>query len=276
MLYQSRPRKRVLAIRRGPDGSAFQKCESCGLTVAIALADMHECGVKKITKKKHDRLAFCREEFIKTCKGGNEIEIDKKGCETWQNMSKEERRPFVLQADKLNSAYVKLLLKEESEMQWVDDEADSGDVGKYDETYEDSDIYRYDSESSDGFQLFQSETCDTLDTQILYVSLPFSHFVYVSIACPCHCLSHFSLMGTIMPLGYSETSLKIEHDHEASVYFPARRTWSDNSALARINWRQVILAIVSNVRLSCDVASASEEFGRIDILSDVHVEKRVL
>ncbi|KAL0402970.1 UNVERIFIED_CONTAM: hypothetical protein Sradi_1937800 [Sesamum radiatum] len=234
MVYQPRPRKRVLAIRRGPDGSAFQKCKGCGLTVAIALADMHECGVKKITKKKRktrcgsgkierqkiqdqprSAFHFFMEEFVKTCKDGNEIEIDKKGCETWKNMSKEERRPFVLEADKLNSAYVKLLLKEESEMQWVDDEADSGDVGKYDE-------------------------------------------------------------GTIMPLGYSETSLKIEHDHEASVYFPARRTRCNSSALARINWRQVILAIVSNVRLSCDVASASKECGRIDILSDVHVEKRVL
>lgn len=34
-------------------------------------------------------LALCREEFVKTCKDGNEIEIDKKGCETWKNMSKE-------------------------------------------------------------------------------------------------------------------------------------------------------------------------------------------
>ncbi|KAL0341219.1 UNVERIFIED_CONTAM: hypothetical protein Sradi_4638700 [Sesamum radiatum] len=188
MVYQSRPRKRVLAIRRGPDGSAFQKCESCGLTVAIALADMHDCGIKKITKKKRktqcgsgkiegqriqdqprSAFHFFMEEFIKTCKDGNEIEIDKKGCETWKNMSKEERRPFVLEADKLNSAYVKLLLKEESEMQWVDDEADSGDVGKYDETYEDSDIYCYGSESSDGYPLFLSETYDTLDNQVVSV-----------------------------------------------------------------------------------------------------------
>ncbi|XP_011084847.1 high mobility group B protein 7 [Sesamum indicum] len=193
MVYQSRPRKRILAIRRGPDGSAFQKCESCGLTVAIALVDMHECGLKKITKKKRktqcgsgklegqriqdqprSAFHFFMEEFIKTCKDGNEIEIDKKGCETWKNMSKEERRPFVLEADKLNSAYVKLLLKEESEMQWVDDEADSGDVGKYDETNEDSDIYCYGSESCDGFPLFLSETYDTLDTQVLVQSCPWA------------------------------------------------------------------------------------------------------
>ncbi|KAK4436462.1 hypothetical protein Salat_0809900 [Sesamum alatum] len=195
MVYQSRPRKRVLAIRRGPDGSAFQKCESCGLTVAIALADMHDCGRKKITKRKRktqcgsgnievqriqdqprSAFHFFMEEFIKTCKDGNEIEIDKKGCETWKNMSQEERRPFVLQADKLNSAHVMLLLKEESEMQWVDDEADSADVGKYDEMYQDSDldIYRYDSESSDGFRLFLSETYDTLDTDVLVEACPWA------------------------------------------------------------------------------------------------------
>ncbi|PIN20484.1 HMG box-containing protein [Handroanthus impetiginosus] len=180
MAYQSRARKRVHAIRRGPDGSAFQKCESCGQTVAIALFDMHECGFKKNKKKKlktqcgnrnverqgiqdQPRSAFhlFMDEFVKTCTDGNEIEIDKKGCEKWKNMSREERQPFVLQADKLNSAYVKLLLEEENEIQRVDDEADSAEVGKLDENYEDYEMCFYDSESSGGFGLFLSETYDT-------------------------------------------------------------------------------------------------------------------
>ncbi|KAI3458442.1 hypothetical protein Pfo_015105 [Paulownia fortunei] len=176
MVYQSRARKRVHAIRRGPDGSAFQKCESCGLSVPIALDDMHECKIKINVRKKlksqfengnvkeqriqdqpRSAFRFFMEEFIKTCKDGNEVEIDKKGFETWKTMSKEERLPFLLQADKVNSAYVKLLHKEESEMQWVDDEADSAEVGKYDENYEDYDMY-CDSESSDGFGFFLSDT----------------------------------------------------------------------------------------------------------------------
>ncbi|KAG8380947.1 hypothetical protein BUALT_Bualt06G0069500 [Buddleja alternifolia] len=169
-------RKRVHAIRRGPDGSAFQNCESCGLSVAIALADMHDCEINKnVCKKLKSRcengsvkeqkiedqprsaFRFFMEEYMKTCKDGNEVEIDKKGFETWKNMSKSERLPFVLQADKLNSAYVKMLHKEESEIQWVDDEADSAEVGKYDEGYDNYDTY-YGSESSDGFRLFLSES----------------------------------------------------------------------------------------------------------------------
>ncbi|CAA2978809.1 Hypothetical predicted protein [Olea europaea subsp. europaea] len=149
MVSQPRARKRVHSIPRGPDGSAFQKCEKCGLLVAIALTDMHECEIKKLSTKKlksqfgirnsnglkiqyQPRSAFRLfiEKLLSTSKDGNEIEVDRKGFDIWKKMSKEERIPFVLQAEKINSAYVKLLLEEENEIEWVDDEADSAEIGR--------------------------------------------------------------------------------------------------------------------------------------------------
>ncbi|XP_031271359.1 uncharacterized protein LOC116129764 isoform X2 [Pistacia vera] len=44
-------RKRVRALPRAPDGSAFQKCQSCEVLVPIALAGMHECKTKKKVKR---------------------------------------------------------------------------------------------------------------------------------------------------------------------------------------------------------------------------------
>ncbi|PIN18458.1 hypothetical protein CDL12_08868 [Handroanthus impetiginosus] len=52
MAYQSRPGKRIHAIRRRSDGSAFQKWE----------------------------------EIMKSCKGGNKVELNKKGYETREVM----------------------------------------------------------------------------------------------------------------------------------------------------------------------------------------------
>ncbi|KAL6530414.1 hypothetical protein OROHE_014767 [Orobanche hederae] len=146
MAYQSRARKRVHALCRAPDGSAFQKCESCGLSGPIALVDMHECEIKKLKSHFEDgsvkepmiqhqprsAFRFFIEEFKKSCKDGNETEREKKGFEKWKTMSKETRLPYCLQADKVNSAYERHLRHEEIEMQQVDDEADSAEVGKYD------------------------------------------------------------------------------------------------------------------------------------------------
>ncbi|KAL3837807.1 hypothetical protein ACJIZ3_022398 [Penstemon smallii] len=181
-------RKRVHAIRRGPDGSAFQKCESCGILLAIALADLHECGFKKTVKKKlkignfekqrieyqpRSAFRFFMEEFMKTCKDGNEVEIDMKACEIWKNMTKLEREPFVHRAQELNSAYVKLLREEEDEIQWVDDEADSYEVGNYDKYYKESEIYcEYGSSEESGF--FLSESYDTFDTEVLLGVCPWA------------------------------------------------------------------------------------------------------
>ncbi|KAL1533087.1 S-adenosyl-L-methionine-dependent methyltransferases superfamily protein [Salvia divinorum] len=164
MAYQSRPRKRVRAnpIRRAPDGSAFLKCEGCGISVAVALADMHECGIKKNTTQCRDgsverqmprsAFHFFMDEFLKTCEEGTLIEKDKKGCDAWKNMSIKERQPYVDQAVKLDIAYSRLLQEEETRIQPVDDEADSADVGKYDKRYEDSMMNYYDSENSDWLQ----------------------------------------------------------------------------------------------------------------------------
>ncbi|XP_073137764.1 WEB family protein At2g40480-like [Henckelia pumila] len=184
------PRKRIYGIRRGADGSAFQKCENCGLSVAIALADMHDCGIEKNVPKKlksrcedgdfmgqriqdqpRSAFHFFMDEFMKDFEDGNKVEIHEKGYEKWTNMTKKERQPFVLVADKLNSDYVKLLIKEESEIQVVDDEADSAEVGKFDPNYMNHEMY-YDSDSSGGSGSIPSETYGSFDSEDLFQARP--------------------------------------------------------------------------------------------------------
>ncbi|RZC54541.1 hypothetical protein C5167_013408 [Papaver somniferum] len=145
-----RNRKRVFPLCRAPDGSAFQKCDLCGVSVAIAIYDMHECKLKQGTKggKKRNkkcesftkdedqrktvkceddgtnqtiddggkgfsdqpRSAFCF--FMESLQKGNFLDVDGKGFEKWKCMSVEERSPFVLEAEKVNSAHENILLKE--------------------------------------------------------------------------------------------------------------------------------------------------------------------
>ncbi|KAF7132722.1 hypothetical protein RHSIM_Rhsim09G0183800 [Rhododendron simsii] len=202
MANQPRTRKRVHAIRRSSDGSAFQKwyaslslslslslshgfldtlrlgvltfCSNlCGVSVAVALADMHECESKKNAKRfkgecMNRNNVKQREIFLKSCKARNRIEVDRKGFETWRNMSKKERLPYVLQAEKVNSVYTRGLLQEVEDMAWADDEADSAEVGKYDKYYED------DSENSDGYERFWSVSSET---DVLYCDpFPFVKF----------------------------------------------------------------------------------------------------
>ncbi|XP_050250905.1 high mobility group B protein 7 isoform X3 [Quercus robur] len=140
MVYPTaRTRKRVHAVLRAPDGSAFQKCESCGVSIAIALADMHECETKKELAVKRFR-GVCgrqsvvtesqsqshtigdqpRENFLKSCKSRNLISIDQAGFDIWNNMSKEEREPYIIEAKRVNSSYVKALLGEVNNMQEID------------------------------------------------------------------------------------------------------------------------------------------------------------
>nr|CAD1841861.1 unnamed protein product [Ananas comosus var. bracteatus] len=137
MANGSRGRKRVHAPRRAPDGSAFIKCERCDRVVAIALLDMHECesnagfGLKGRRGGKEALMSFSvgsstyRESFRKKFGSDNWIEVDRRGFETWKNMTPKERRPFAIEAEEINKAYEKMLLEEVGHMSEADDEADS-------------------------------------------------------------------------------------------------------------------------------------------------------
>ncbi|KAF9661308.1 hypothetical protein SADUNF_Sadunf19G0054600 [Salix dunnii] len=215
-----RTRKRVRGIRRAPDGSAFENCNSCGVLVAIALADLHECeaGTKKNVKRfkglngKQNvvQQSFCeqprspfrlfmyyilnlvaasssssllfaililvlplktyilyREDFTKTDKIWNVIDVDRKGFETWRNMSKEERQPYITGADEINSAYVKCLIKDIDHMSEVDDEADSALAGKFDPFYEHSEYHDDNSDSFHSFQYKDSESFNTWEWEMV-------------------------------------------------------------------------------------------------------------
>ncbi|KAK9913835.1 hypothetical protein M0R45_037641 [Rubus argutus] len=160
MVNMRRTRKRVHAIPRGPDGSAFQKCNKCEVSVPITLAGMHECEPNKkvkrfkgvgfdVEKKQSfwDHLIvmapfhFFMKEFTKTSKAGIWVEINREGFEVWKKMSEQERQPYVKEAERIDEAYQKALLKESDGLK-VDDEADSanktGNNGKFSEFCEDS------------------------------------------------------------------------------------------------------------------------------------------
>ncbi|XP_031382277.1 DNA-binding protein MNB1B isoform X5 [Punica granatum] len=122
MANPSRARKRVYPIRRAADGSAFEQCDQCGISVAIALADMHECqpGKKEVKRFRglsanHDfiraggqsfahqpRSAFCffMESLRETSSEESFLDLDRKGFEMWKNMSDEEKRPYLTEAEK--------------------------------------------------------------------------------------------------------------------------------------------------------------------------------
>uniref|UniRef100_A0A803R1Q9 HMG box domain-containing protein n=1 Tax=Cannabis sativa TaxID=3483 RepID=A0A803R1Q9_CANSA len=162
MAAAPRTRKRVRAIPRASDGSAFQNCHACGVSVAIALADMHDCqttlkvkrfkgiGANPNVKEEffwdQPRSAFCF--FMEEFKENNEskgsidsIEIDRKGFETWKNMSKEERQPYVREACYVDFVHGKALRKEACIM------------SKGDAFYESSKH----SDDSDGWHTYKSE-----------------------------------------------------------------------------------------------------------------------
>ncbi|KAH7677770.1 HMG box-containing protein [Dioscorea alata] len=142
-----RARKRVRAPCRAPDGSAYQKCERCGVSVPIVLLDMHDCGQKRakrdssslgISLQPRSPFRFFMESFEKTFKTRNLLKIEQEGFNQWVNMSQEERSPYIIKAEEINSIYHKMLLKEGRAIPKADDEADSATVGKFDPRFRDS------------------------------------------------------------------------------------------------------------------------------------------
>ncbi|KAL6977535.1 hypothetical protein U1Q18_026334 [Sarracenia purpurea var. burkii] len=146
---------------------AIEKIEKVGCNDNLISSQAHLLRKIYVTEKGLDYLLG--EKFLKTSKDSDQIEIDRNGFETWRNMSKQERLPFVLQAEKVNSEYVNALLQDVEGTSRVDDEADSAEVGKYDLNYEDYASYD-DSENSDGYESFLSESSENFGTDDWYSS----------------------------------------------------------------------------------------------------------
>nr|AFK49202.1 unknown [Lotus japonicus] len=147
MVSAPRLRKRVFPLLRAPDGSAFQICELCEVSVAVALADLHHCETKmasKIFKGKelmqHSPVKVEpktevkqemqdddpeEEQFMKDHDNKNYIEADRMGFEKWKSMSKQVKLPYTFHAFALKNEYVDDLLLEAHQIAEVSDEADS-------------------------------------------------------------------------------------------------------------------------------------------------------
>uniref|UniRef100_A0A7N0TJK3 HMG box domain-containing protein n=1 Tax=Kalanchoe fedtschenkoi TaxID=63787 RepID=A0A7N0TJK3_KALFE len=157
-------RRRVRAIPRAPDGSAFLKCSDCGVSVPIVLEDMHECGcgvnrdvkrflgkcerpfVTSLRVEDQPRAAFCifMEKWRKSLPDEDPIVVDRKGFDIWKIMSMQERDCYEVEAKRVNYAYLDKWIAEIqaiNQKYQVDDEADSAVVGKFDQfvNYEDLD-----------------------------------------------------------------------------------------------------------------------------------------
>ncbi|KAJ8764001.1 hypothetical protein K2173_004874 [Erythroxylum novogranatense] len=175
MANPPRTRRRIHALRRAPDGSAFQKCNNCGVMVPIALADMHDCeaatrkdvkrfkglrgnhNVVKLDSPDQPRspFRFFMEDFMKKCKSRNSVGIDRLGFEIWKNMPDEKRQPYVVEADKVNSAYARILIQEAYDYtSKVVDEAGSATAGDFDKFYEDDGLETEPVESFDSWEKY--------------------------------------------------------------------------------------------------------------------------
>ncbi|CAA7031987.1 unnamed protein product [Microthlaspi erraticum] len=179
MAIRPRTRKRVQAARRAADGSAFEKCEECGDTIAIALFDMHECGERKREVKRFKCISSGkvgiiskpvgsfedepRSPFIFFLYSNQNLPLENYGgnlgdaianrmiFNVWNDMSKEERKPFIDRASEVDLAHNMKLNEEAQSFCKADDEADSKDVGKFDKGYERYDHEEEDCDSSDDF-----------------------------------------------------------------------------------------------------------------------------
>ncbi|KAL0680612.1 hypothetical protein Bca4012_047459 [Brassica carinata] len=139
----ARIRKRVQAVRRAADGSAFDKCEECGVMIAIALFDMHECGEKRREPK--------REDFRRSY-DGNMVDASRICFRVWKNMSREDQKPLVARAEEVDLAHNMKLKEEAQSIHKVNDEADSKAAAKCDKFCECCDHEEEDFDSSDHFE----------------------------------------------------------------------------------------------------------------------------
>ncbi|KAL1197046.1 High mobility group B protein 7 [Cardamine amara subsp. amara] len=182
MAIRPRIRKRVQAVRRAADGSAFQKCEECGVMIAIALFDMHECGEKRREVKRFKYVSsgiidnistpigsfedeprspfvFFLEDFRENY-NGNLVDASRICFNVWKKMSPEEQKPFNARAMEVDLVHSRKLNEEAKTIYKVDDEADSKFVGKFDKFYE-SDVHHeedYDSSDHFGHEFWEEDT----------------------------------------------------------------------------------------------------------------------
>ncbi|CAN8257108.1 unnamed protein product [Cochlearia groenlandica] len=177
MAIRPRTRKRIQAVRRASDGSAFEKCEECGVTIAIALFDMHECGEKKIQVKRFKYInsgkidnntksigSFEDEPrspfifFLEDFKENYDVSyVEASGIcfNVWKKMSQEEQKPFRDLAMEIDFAH-NIRLNEEAKLIYkVNDEADSKDVAKLDKSC--NMIHQEEEEDYDSSDHFEHE-----------------------------------------------------------------------------------------------------------------------
>ncbi|KAJ0233766.1 hypothetical protein HA466_0277950 [Hirschfeldia incana] len=166
----ARIRKRVQAVRRAADGSAFDKCEECGATIAIALFNMHECGEKRSRDVKKFKgidtisgptlsfedeprspFVFFLEDLRKSYKG-KMVDASRICFTVWKNLSTEDQKPFVARAEEVDLAHNRRLQEEARSIYKADDEADSKPAAKFDKLCECYDHEEEDYDSSDHFE----------------------------------------------------------------------------------------------------------------------------
>ncbi|XP_010491068.1 PREDICTED: high mobility group B protein 7-like isoform X2 [Camelina sativa] len=180
MAIRPRARKRVQAVRRAADGSAFEKCEECGVMIAIALLDMHECccGEKRkevkrfkyIASGKVDNISKPVESFedeprspedFRGKYNGNLVDASRICFDVWKTMLPEEQKPFNARAMEVDLAHSRKLNQEAKTIYKADDEADSKNVGRYDKFYESyvhHEEEEYDSSDHFGHEFWEDDT----------------------------------------------------------------------------------------------------------------------
>ncbi|AED90860.2 HMG-box (high mobility group) DNA-binding family protein [Arabidopsis thaliana] len=176
MAIRPRTRKRVQAVRRAADGSAFKKCEECGVMIAIALYDMHECGEKRREVKRFKYIASGNIDNISKPIGSFEDEPRSPFVffleEFRENYNGDlvdasricfnDQKPFNARAMEVDSAHSRKLNEEAKTIYKADEEADSKTVGRYDKFYESyvqiEEEEDYDSSDHFGHEFWEDDT----------------------------------------------------------------------------------------------------------------------